>query len=298
MPATSLQLVHNATDLRSAVAAARRAGQRIGLVPTMGALHAGHASLVDISCQQSDFTVATIFVNPTQFGPHEDLQKYPRTLDADLQLLSQHGAHLAYVPQAQDIYPPGYATSIDVGPVSHPWEGAVRPGHFPGVATVVMKLFNLVQADIAFFGHKDYQQSVVIRQMVADLNVPIQIVVCPTIRESDGLALSSRNAYLTPDDRRRALVLSRSLRHAAERVASGERNSAAITAAVQNILATEPEVRLDYFAIVDPHTLASVDRIDSPAIALIAARVGTTRLIDNWRLEPIPTPSPSGSGSG
>jgi len=289
MSLNNIQLVQSAGELRSAVSAARRAEKRIGLVPTMGALHAGHASLVDAAHAQCDFTVATIFVNPTQFGPHEDFQKYPRTLDADLKLLAQHGANLVFAPQPADIYPPGHATSIDVGPVSHPWEGACRPGHFPGVATIVLKLFNLVQADAAFFGHKDYQQSVVIRQLVADLNVPIEIVVCPTVRELDGLALSSRNAYLSPPERSQALVLSRGLRHAAELVASGQRDTGAITDAVQKVFATEPAVRFDYFAIVDPRTLAPVERVAELAIALVAARVGATRLIDNWRLE-LPQP--------
>jgi pantoate--beta-alanine ligase len=275
-------LVTSRDQLRQAIAAARRAGKSIGLAPTMGALHEGHLSLIDASRRECGFTVATIFVNPTQFGPNEDFQKYPRTLEADLEKLGARGTDLVFAPESvSELYQPGHATHVEMQGVALPLEGERRPGHFRGVATIVLKLFNLVQPDVAFFGRKDYQQSLVIRRMVADLDVPITIRVCPTVREADGLAMSSRNAYLSPTDRGRALVISRSLRRAAELVAAGERDAAIVLAQMQAIYATAPEVRIDYAVLVDPDTLAPVERIGGPTLAAIAAFVGSTRLIDN-----------------
>jgi pantoate--beta-alanine ligase len=270
-------------EVRHHIATARKTGRKIGLVPTMGALHAGHLSLVKAARRECDFTVATIFVNPTQFGPHEDFQKYPRNLDADLKLLASLNVDLVFAPTVAEMYPPGSTTFVEVGAVAAPLESAARPGHFRGVATIVLKLFNLIPADVAFFGQKDYQQSLVIRQMVADLDVPITIRVCPIVREPDGLAMSSRNVYLSADERRRALSLSMSLRLAAELVAGGERDAGAIIRQMREVLDTAG-VQIDYVALAHPDTLEVVANIQGPTVALVAARVGNTRLIDNQLL--------------
>lgn len=283
-PTNSVPLVSGGGELRAAIAAARRAGRSIGLVPTMGALHAGHLSLVQASVAENRFTVATIFVNPTQFGPHEDFARYPRNLDQDLKLLALAGAELVFAPEPGEIYPPGFSTFVEPPQVALSLEGRCRPGHFRGVATVVLKLFNLSEPDVAYFGHKDYQQSLVIRRMAADLNVPVEVRVCPTVREPDGLALSSRNAYLSPAERRQALALSRSLFAAAELVACGERSAAVVLKQMRQVFDAEGIDRIDYLAIVDPETLADVADLGKPTIALVAAHVGQTRLIDNLRI--------------
>jgi pantoate--beta-alanine ligase len=251
----------------------------------MGALHAGHLSLVEACCCECGYRVVTIFVNPTQFAPGEDFQRYPRDQARDLQLLSAHPVDLVFAPELEAMYPPGSATAIDVGPVAEPWEGVYRPGHFRGVATVVLKLFNLVAPDVAYFGQKDYQQTLVVKRMVQDLDVPIQIRVCPTVREPDGLAMSSRNAYLSPEERNQALVLSRSLRLAEELVGGGERRTEAILQRMQQMLAAEPGVQVQYVTLADPQTLAPLEQIERDAVALIAAQVGGTRLIDNLLLQ-------------
>ena len=230
-PATP-KLVTTATELRAAVRAARAAGCAIGLVPTMGALHEGHLSLVQASRAECGFTVATIFVNPTQFAPHEDFDKYPRTLEADLESLASCHADLVFAPRREDMYPAGCSTLVEPPQVAQRWEGECRPGHFQGVATVVLKLFNLAQADVAFFGHKDYQQAAVIRRMVQDLNVPTEIRVCPTVREPDGLAMSSRNRYLSAGERQQAVAISRTLRLAEQMAAGGERQAAKLVEAI------------------------------------------------------------------
>lgn len=279
------KLVHTAHELRASVRAARAAGRSIGLVPTMGALHEGHLSLVRAAQAECGFTVVTIFVNPTQFAPHEDFDKYPRTLAADLDALVSCRADLVFAPSRDEMYPAGCATFVEPPPVAQRWEGECRPGHFRGVATVVLKLFNLAQADVAFFGHKDYQQAAVIRRMVQDLNVPIEIRVCPTVRELDGLAMSSRNRYLNADERRQALAISRSLHLADRLAATGERQAAKLVEAMRGALAEAQIGRIDYVAVVDSESLEPVSELAGPAIALIAARVGTTRLIDNWRIE-------------
>ena len=278
-------VLRTVAELRGALAAARQAGRRIGLVPTMGALHEGHLSLVQLSQAECGLTVVSIFVNPSQFGPSEDFAKYPRTLDADLELLAGLAEHV-FAPQDADVYHPGHATWIEpIGP-AEPLEGAHRPGHFRGVATIVLKLLNMVQPDVAYFGQKDFQQARVIEQMVADLNVPVAIRVCPIIREPDGLALSSRNRYLSPAARQRALVLSQGLRRAEQLVAAGERSTAAIELQVRAIIATAQDAQIDYVALVDPHSLYPVDTVTGPTLCALAVRIENTRLIDNCVLQP------------
>jgi pantoate--beta-alanine ligase len=279
-------VVHTIADLRRAVAAARTAGKTIGFVPTMGALHAGHAALVSASAAECGYTVVSIFVNPTQFAPHEDFNKYPRTLDADVQLVGAHGADLVFVPAAADVYRPNHATYVELHGVAEPLEGQFRPGHFRGVATVVLKLFAMVGPDVAFFGRKDYQQSLVVKQLVRDFDLPLTIRICPTVREPDGLALSSRNAYLKPEERQAATALSRALRKAEEVVSAGERDMWKVRDAMQTVLAAEPLVRPQYAVVADAESLAEPAIIDRPCVALIAAFVGTTRLIDNTQLNP------------
>jgi pantoate--beta-alanine ligase len=246
----------------------------------MGALHAGHLSLVERSVAECDVTVVTIFVNPAQFGPHEDFARYPRDLEADLALLTGRGVDFVFAPEAEAIYPPGFSTRLEVGGVSERWEGAVRPGHFAGVATVVLKLFQIAPAHVAYFGQKDYQQTCVVRKMVADLNLPIEIVVCPTVRESDGLAMSSRNAYLSPEERLRAVALSQSLKLAEEMIERGRQDVNEIVAAMRHVL-EHADARIDYATLIDPDTLEELDEIRPPLVALVAARIGNTRLIDN-----------------
>lgn len=267
--------------LRRWVGDARGAGHRIGLVPTMGYLHEGHLALVDAARREAHRVVMSIFVNPLQFGPGEDLSRYPRDLARDRALAEARGVDLLFVPAEAVMYPPGSEVRVVPGPTAERWEGAVRPGHFAGVLTVVAKLFHLVQPDVAVFGRKDVQQSVLIRQMVRDLDWPLELLVVPTVREPDGLALSSRNAYLAPDERRRALALSGALRAAHVAFAGGERSAAAIAAAARRVLDREAAVRVDYLAVAEPTALAPVDRVDASTIVAVAARVGTTRLIDN-----------------
>ena len=275
------QVITTRRALRAVVEEARRSGRRVGVVPTMGALHAGHLSLVAEARRHTDFVIVTIFVNPTQFGPQEDFQAYPRTLAADLAALAPLDVDVVFAPPPEEVYPAGHCTSVEVGGVAAPWEGARRPGHFRGVATVVLKLFQMCQADAAFFGRKDLQQSLVVRRMIDDLDLNVELHVCPIVRESDGLALSSRNAYLSAQGRRRATVLSRALRRGVERAQAGERSAEALLTAMREVLASEPEVTLDYLAIVDPRTLAELERIETTAYVIIAARVEQTRLIDN-----------------
>lgn len=268
-------------ESRDQVAAWRRSGATVGIVPTMGALHDGHVSLVRQSVATCDHTVVTIFVNPTQFGPNEDLSKYPRTFEADCELIRNAGADVVFAPTNEEMYPAGYSTFVDPPAIANPLEGEFRPGHFRGVATVVLKLFGLVPATHAFFGRKDYQQFKVIEAMVTDLNVGIELVAGETVREADGLALSSRNRYLSAEERQTALSLSIALSVAEKLVQRGERNVSTIEHAMKRELAA---TKLDYARVVDAETLATIDRIESPAVALIATRVGTTRLIDNRTL--------------
>ncbi|HMP40360.1 MAG TPA: pantoate--beta-alanine ligase [Roseiflexaceae bacterium] len=257
----------------------------LGLVPTMGFLHEGHLALVRQARADNRIVAATIFVNPTQFGRNEDFARYPRDLPRDLQLLEAAGPDLVFVPDADEMYPAGFATAIDVGPIAEPLEGAVRPGHFRGVATVVCKLFGITTPQRAYFGQKDAQQTLVIRRMIQDLNLPVKLVVCPTLREADGLAMSSRNVYLSAADRRAAPVIYRALQQAAAMYADGERSVAVLRAAMHTILAAEPLADLQYLSIADIETLHELELIDDRALVSLAVRFGTTRLIDNMLLE-------------
>lgn len=256
----------------------------LGLVPTMGALHEGHMSLVRASKTQCDVTAVTIFVNPLQFGPTEDLDKYPRMLEHDVKLLDDAGVDLVFVPTVEEMYPPGVTTSVLVEDLSRKLDGASRPGHFRGVATVVAKLFEIVRPDRAFFGQKDAAQVAVLRRMVHDLNMDVQMVVCPIVREKDGLAMSSRNTYLDHGQRRQALVLHRALMRIQEAADAGEYDAASLIKVGKAIVGEEPGVRLDYFAIVNPDTLDPVARVARGALVAVAAYVGSTRLIDNLLL--------------
>jgi len=267
--------------MRDASRAARRAGKRTGFVPTMGALHEGHLSLVRVARAATDVVVASIFVNPTQFGPNEDLAKYPRSFERDCQMLEREGVECVFAPSVEEMYPAGAVTWVTVEGMSEKLDGRSRPGHFRGVTTVVSKLFHIVEPDRAFFGQKDAAQVAIIRRMVRDLNLPVEIVVCPILREADGLAMSSRNAYLDPEQRRQALVLHRSLMRVQHMAEAGEQDASRLIAAGRETFAHEPGVRLDYLEIVDPATLDPMADISAGVLVAVAAYVGTTRLIDN-----------------
>ncbi len=276
-----MKILSNITETGAACRLARANGQRLGLVPTMGALHEGHLSLVRVAKARCDTVAVSLFVNPTQFGPNEDLAKYPRPYERDRELLEKEGVAILFAPSAEEMYPKGEATRVVVEGLSERLDGRSRPGHFRGVTTVVSKLFHIIEPDVAFFGQKDAAQSAVIRRMVSDLNFPVEIVICPIVREPDGLAMSSRNAYLNPDERQRALALHRSLNRVEDEFRAGERSAARLIAAATKVFAPEPQIRLDYFEIVDPDTLDPVEQIERPALVAVAAYVGSTRLIDN-----------------
>ena len=278
--------VAQAAAMRRLALRERAAGKSVGLVPTMGALHEGHLSLMRRARAENGFVVASIFVNPTQFGPGEDYAKYPRQPEEDLELCGQAGVDAVFAPPVEELYPKDFGLFIDPGPVAQPLEGVSRPGHFRGVATVVAKLFNIVVPDRAYFGQKDAQQVAVDKHLVRDLNFGVEIVVGPTVREPDGLAMSSRNAYLNPGERQAALVLARALDVARELVAAGERQATRVAAAMAEEVVQEPLAELEYAAVVDPETFADLEGLDRPALALLAARIGQTRLIDNLKLEP------------
>lgn len=267
------------------VRAIQREGRTVGLVPTMGALHAGHMSLIAAAAARCDVVAVTIFVNPLQFSPDEDLARYPRTLDADLEACRNGGVSLVFAPELAAMYPGEPLTQVSVRKMSAHLCGAHRPGHFDGVATVVAKLFNVIPADVAFFGEKDYQQLTIIRRMVADLNMPIEIVGCPTIRAADGLAMSSRNVYLTPDQRRRATSLSRALFATAEAVRRGELRVEALIRSAQDKIRAAGPVEIDYIEIVDASSLEPLVTVDRAARMCLAARYGSCRLIDNVALD-------------
>jgi pantoate--beta-alanine ligase len=277
-------VIHEIAEMHDYVRSARARGASIGVVPTMGALHEGHLTLVDAARRECEVVIVTIFVNPTQFGPKEDFAKYPRTLQADVTLLAQRGVDVVFAPETTAMYGPLHATKVEVAGPALPLEGEFRPTHFSGVATIVLKLFNIVPANRAYFGRKDFQQVLVVRRMVADLDVPVEIVTCPIARDPDGLAMSSRNVYLSAAERERALSLSRSLRQACEMVSAGERNSETILTAMRKTLQAA-DVALDYVAICHADTLVPLKVVTAPAVALIAGRVGSTRLIDNEMLE-------------
>jgi pantoate--beta-alanine ligase len=276
-----MKILETIDSTRAATRAARRQGQKVGLVPTMGALHQGHLSLVRAAKEQSDYVAVSLFVNPLQFGPNEDLAQYPRTFERDRDLLGQAGVDLLFAPSEGEMYPGRAVTFVDVEGLSERLDGQSRPGHFRGVTTVVSKLFHIIEPDRAFFGQKDAAQVAIMRRMVRDLNLPVEIVVCPIVRECDGLAMSSRNAYLDPQQRRQALVLSRSLQRVEELFGQGERDVAKLEVAGRQVVAEEPSVRLDYLAIVDPDSLEPVNPAAPGALVAVAAYVGTTRLIDN-----------------
>jgi pantoate--beta-alanine ligase len=281
-----MNIIRTIHEMRSASRVARDAGKGLGLVPTMGALHEGHLSLVRAAKAQCDAVAASIFVNPLQFGPKEDFAKYPRTFERDCELLEKEGVDFLFAPAAEEMFPQRAITYVTVGGVSDKLCGRSRPGHFRGVTTVVSKLFHIVEPDVAFFGQKDAAQAAIIRRMVRDLDFPIEIVVGPIVREPDGLAMSSRNAYLDPQQRKAALVLFRALTEVRNRFDQGERNAGKLIAAGKQEFAKEPAVRLDYLEIVDPETLEPRLSVSDRSLVAVAGVVGATRLIDNIMLPP------------
>ncbi len=276
-----MEILRTVAELRQWAREDRREGNAIGLVPTMGALHAGHASLIRAAAASCGAVAVSIFVNPTQFGPNEDYARYPRTFDADCALAKAEGADVVFAPSVEELYPAGAATFVEVEGLSSRLDGASRPGHLRGVSTVVAKLLIATEADRAFFGQKDAAQVAVLRRMTADLRLPAEIVVCPIVREPDGLALSSRNLYLSPAERTQALTLSRALRQAGALVAAGERRASALIEAARQTFAAEPAIRIDYIELVDWVTLEPVETAASGTLFAVAAWVGATRLIDN-----------------
>ncbi len=278
---TSLKIITTIDDMHAACSVLRRDGKRLGFVPTMGALHQGHISLVRAARARCDVVAVSIFVNPLQFGPNEDFARYPRTFDRDRQMLEAEGVSLLFAPSKEDMYPAGASTAVIVEGLSERLCGRSRPGHFRGVTTVVAKLFHIIQPDFAFFGQKDAAQVAIIQKMVRDLDMDIEIAVCPIVRETDGLALSSRNAYLDPQQRKAATVLHRALMRVQFMIDRGEKSATALVTAGKEVIAEEPAARLDYFEVVDPHTLDPLADISNGALVAVAAFLGNTRLIDN-----------------
>ena len=276
-----MKQLNTVSSMKATCRQVTRSGKTLGFVPTMGALHEGHLSLVRASTSRCNVTAVSIFVNPLQFGPTEDLAKYPRTLERDSAMLEEAGVDLLFFPSVEEMYPPGAKTRVHVAELSEKLDGASRPGHFLGVATVVNKLFEIVRPDLAFFGQKDAAQVAVLRKMVRDLDMDVEMVVCPIVREKDGLAMSSRNAYLTAEQRQQALVLHRSLMRVQAAADQGQRDAARLREIGEQVIAEEPAARLDYFAVVDPDTLDPVQDVGGGALVAVAAYVGATRLIDN-----------------
>ena len=279
-----MKVVKRVAGMKALARQWKKEGKRIGFVPTMGYLHEGHLSLVRESKKRADVTVVSIFVNPTQFGPKEDYKKYPRNLEKDSAYLEKGGVDCLFYPDAADVYPPGYRTTVEVHGLQDRLCGKFRPGHFRGVATVVFKLFNIIRPDLAFFGAKDAQQVLIIERMAADLDLDVEVVTCPLVREPDGLALSSRNAYLSPEERKAALVLSISLHWAERAVAAGERDAAKVVAGIRSAIEAEPLARVDYVEAIDPTSLEPVAKLHGDVLIALAVFVGSTRLIDNVRL--------------
>ncbi len=279
-----MQIISDPEQMQRIAHEIRRGGKRLGFVPTMGALHAGHISLVKTARQQCDVVAASIFVNPLQFGPTEDFAKYPRTFERDCEMLTAEGVTYLFAPTKEAMYPPDAKTIVEVNELSNKLDGRSRPGHFQGVTTVVAKLFNIVQPDRAFFGQKDAAQVAIIRRMVRDLNMDVEIAVCPIVREPDGLAMSSRNAYLDAQQRKQALVLSRALNRIQFLYDRGDKNAASLIEHGKGVVAEEPAARLDYLEIVNKESLDPVDNVSHGALVAIAAWIGTTRLIDNLLL--------------
>ncbi|OFW34709.1 MAG: pantoate--beta-alanine ligase [Acidobacteria bacterium RIFCSPLOWO2_12_FULL_60_22] len=274
------------------VQAGRSAGKTIGLVPTMGAFHEGHRSLFRRARERCGFVVASVFVNPLQFGPGEDYARYPRDFAQDLAIAEQERLDAVFHPEAQEMYPQPPETTADPGKLGERLCGASRPGHFAGVATVVAKLLNIVQPDCVFFGQKDAQQSVIVRKMVLDLNFPVEIEICPTLREPDGLAMSSRNVYLSPEKRAQAAILYRSLRHAESLIRSGVRDAARVEQEMQEMIRAVPGAVIEYARVVDRNTLEEVRQMDGEVLVAVAVRMGRTRLIDNLLVAPPSEPRP------
>jgi len=282
-----LPVASTIAEVRAAVLAVRSAGKRIGFVPTMGALHAGHAELIRVAKRHSDSVVVSVFVNPTQFGPNEDFARYPRTLDDDRRIAAEAGGELVFAPSATEMYPPNAVTVVEVPGLDAVLCGPRRPGHFQGVATVVLKLFNIVRPDVAVFGAKDAQQSIILRRMVADLNVPVEMVVAPTVREPDGLAMSSRNRYLSAAERAEAPKIYQALRAVQAKAVAGESNVRKLEEELLAAVAAIPGARVDYATILHHETLTPLTTLDRPALAAVAVFLGTTRLIDNVTLVPL-----------
>jgi pantoate--beta-alanine ligase len=276
-----MKIISNVQDMQNLALSLKREGKHISFVPTMGYLHEGHASLLRAGRTRGDVLVLSIFVNPIQFGPGEDLDRYPRNLDGDCAIARACGVDIIFTPTAAEMYPPGFQTAIRVRELALPLCGASRPGHFDGVATVVAKLFNIVQPDLALFGKKDFQQMAIIRRMVADLSQPVEIVGMPIVREKDGLAMSSRNAYLTEDQRRSALCLSRAIRLVRERYAAGERAATTLLSTARELIQAEPAAAIDYLEFRDAGTLETVSKVSATTLMALAVKIGITRLIDN-----------------
>jgi pantoate--beta-alanine ligase len=281
----SVRVAHTIADCRAALAGIR-GGRRVAFVPTMGALHEGHLSLVDLARTKADVVVVSVFVNPTQFAPGEDFERYPRDLERDASLVAERGAALVFAPDVGEMYPEPLLTRVTMRGITDDLEGARRPGHFDGVLTVVAKLFHIVEPDVAVFGQKDAQQAAAIRRMVADLDFPVEIVIGATARDPDGLALSSRNAYLSAEDRRDARALRAALGRAERLAAEGVADAAPLLDAMREELSRHPAIDVDYVALVERDSFRPLERLTSPAVAAVAARVGRTRLIDNVVIEP------------
>jgi pantoate--beta-alanine ligase len=282
----SMRLITTIHEMRSLTRVLRQERRSLGLIPTMGALHDGHLSLVRRACQECDAVVVSVFVNPSQFSPGEDFRRYPRDLRRDLELLARFRVAAVFVPDEAEIYPEGIQSWVDPGPLAELYEGVSRPGHFRGVATVVLKLFNIASPDAAFFGQKDFQQVIILRRLVRDLNLDVRLAVCPIVRDQDGLALSSRNGYLCAEERQGAPTLYRSLQHARELVEAGETSSRKIADEIRKVLDAELRVRLDYVEVVESLNLQPVAQVAAGDMALVAAWVGGTRLIDNTIFAP------------
>ena len=280
-----MEVVHTVEWMKQVARQARAEGNLTGLVPTMGALHAGHLALIETARRDASPVIVSIFVNPKQFGPSEDYSKYPRDLENDRQKLEEAGVDFLFAPSAEEIYPPGFRTSVNVEGLADRLEGRIRPGHFRGVATVVLKLLEIAVPRFAYFGRKDAQQARIVRQMAADLELDSEIVVCPIVREADGLALSSRNQYLSPEERKAATVLYRALSRARRALESGERETMSIVASVRQELAEEPLAAADYVEIVDANSFEPIIRLTRSCLILLAVRLGATRLIDNMQVE-------------
>lgn len=280
-----MKIIRTVEEMREEVSQARREGKKIGFVPTMGYLHEGHLSLIKRAKAENEFVVVSIFVNPTQFGAGEDYETYPRDLERDAKLADSEGADVIFHPSVQEMYPKGYKTFVEVEEITTRLCGASRPGHFRGVTTIVAKLFNIIKPDRAYFGQKDAQQVVVVRQMVKDLNMDVEIIPCPIVREADGLAMSSRNTYLDDEERKAALVLSRSLFKAEEMIRNGERDAKKVKEFIEGLIGSEPKARIDYVEVVDAHTLEEIEKLKGEVLIALAVKIGKTRLIDNIRLE-------------